>query len=369
MAIMIIDYMYKILNKKDDFKCLIITPTEIIRDKVFPEEFKKFGHQNLLSKCQIACIQTVYKYENTEWDLVVCDEIHNYLYMNGEKDYEYFKFFENNKINSILGLSASIDVNRMESLNRIAPIVYKLSLDEAVKLGIVSPFKIYNVEISLTGDELKEYNRLLKLYLYYENLLGGKFNAFSNSIKFLSSEDDQEKKNAIVFRSIIKKRKDLLNDAFNKIATSKAILNYFPDSNGIIFSESIIQSHKLIDGNSKALAYHSKLKKAERVEVIKRLNDKRTKIQYISAVKALNEGLSIDSIEFVIITAGNSKVKDMIQRIGRSCRFVEGKEAWVFRLYVKGTQEEKWVRKSQEEFDKSNIHFLNETELWKILEM
>ena len=135
---MIIDYMYKILNKGNEFKCLIIVPTEIIRDNVFPDEFKKFGHSDLLTKCQIACIQTVYKYKDTEWDIVVCDEIHNYLYKNGEKDYEYFKFFENNKINSILGLSASIDIDRLESLNRIAPIIYKLTLDEAVKLGIVS---------------------------------------------------------------------------------------------------------------------------------------------------------------------------------------------------------------------------------------
>lgn len=368
MAIMIVNYMYKVLNKGNSFKCLIIVPTEVIRDTVFPKEFEKFGHKDLLAHCEIACIQTVYKYEKEHYDLVICDEIHNYLYMNGEKDYEYFKFFENNKFDAILGLSASIDEKRLESLNRIAPIIYRLTLDEAVKLGIVSPFKIYNIEISLTDDEIKEYNRLLKLYVYYEKLLGGKWHAFSNSIKFLSSEDEQKKKNALVFRSLITKRKNLLNDAFNKIGCTQKILQYFPDDNGIIFSESIDQCKKLIDGNNKAIEYHSKLKAAERVAAISRLNDKRTRIQYISAVKALNEGLSIDSIMFAIVTAGNGKLKDMIQRIGRSCRFVEGKNAWVFRLYVKGTQEEKWVRSSQEGFDKSNIINVTPDEVWKILE-
>jgi len=366
MAIMIIEHMYKLIG--DSFKCIIIVPTEIIRDEVFPSEFKKFGKQHLMKYCEISCIQTVYKYNNVKYDLVVCDEIHNYLYMNGDKDYEYFKFFENNSFDSILGLSASIDDNKLESLNRIAPIIYKLTLDEAVKLGIVSLFKIYNIPIELTSDEQKEYNRLLKLYIYYESLLGGKYVAFSNSIKFLSSEDETEKKNAIVFRSIIRKRKDLLDNAYNKIGCTRKILTYFPNSNGIIFSEGIDQCNKLIENNPKAIAYHSKMKKKERLEAINRLNDGRTKVQYISAVKALNEGLSIDSIMFTIVTAGNGKAKDTIQRIGRTCRFIEGKQAFIFRLYVKGTQEEKWVRNSQEEFDKNNVYYIEQDSLWKILE-
>ena len=367
VSLMVIEHMFKTLNKQN-FKCLIIVPTEIIRDDVFPSEFKKFAKEYLLKYCEISCIQSVYKYENTEWDLVVCDEIHNYLYKNGETEYEYFKFFENNKINAILGLSASIDQDRLESLNRIAPIIYRLSLDEAVKLGIVSPFKILNVEVSLTDDEQKSYDNLLRVYKYYENLLGGKWVAFSNSIKFLSSQDETEKKNAIIYRNTIKKRKELVNDCINKIGCTRKILTYFNDENGIIFSESINQCLKIIEGNDKAVSYHSKLKKKERLVAINRLNDKRTKVQYISAVRALNEGLSIDSISFVVVTAGNSKVKDTIQRIGRSCRFVEGKEAWVIRLYVKGTQEEKWVRSSQEEFDKSNIYYLTQEQLWKLLE-
>lgn len=366
LALMVIEYMYKILNKKD-FKCLIIVPTEIIRDVVFPKEFEKFGLKWLLPYCEISCIQTVYKYENVHYDIVVCDEIHNYMYKGGTKDYEYYKFFENNTFDSILGLSASIDNDILAALNKIAPIIYRLSLDEAVKLGIVSPFKIFNVEISLTDEEAKELKRLTSIYSYYERLLGGSYYAFSNAIKYLSSDNPEEKKNALVYRSMVKKRKDLLNNAINKVGCTKNILKYFNDSNGIIFSESIERASELIEGNEKAIVYHSKLKKRERTEAINRLNDKRTKVRYISAVRALNEGLSIDSIEFAIITAGNSKVKDMIQRIGRSCRFVEGKEAYIIRLYIKGTQEEKWVRTSQEEFSKENIFNVTPDELWLLL--
>ncbi len=219
VALRCIEKVFNHLTSKGqtDFKFLIIVPTEIIRDEVFPNEFKKFGMLHLLKYCQIECIQTVYKYENTEWDLVVCDEIHNYLPENDETEYEYFKFFENNKYKYILGLSASIAEDRMKFLNKIAPISFKLTLDEAVKLGIIAPFTIYNVEISLTTEELVEYNRLLNVYLYYEKLLGGRFEAYSNSIKYLSEDNEDNKRNAIIFRNTIKKRQSLLNDAYNKI--------------------------------------------------------------------------------------------------------------------------------------------------------
>lgn len=366
MAIMIARYVYDLL-KKDDFKCLIIVPTEVIRDDVFPSEFIKFGQKELLSKCEISCIQTVYKYENQYYDLVICDEIHNYLYRDGETN-EYFKFFENNTYKYILGLSASIDDDKLASLNKIAPISYVLTLDQAVKLGIISPFRIFNVEIELTDEEKREYNRLLHLYTYYERILGGKWHAFSNSLKFLKEGNEDEKRNAAIFRSLIKKRKDLLNNAANKIVVTNKILTFFTECNGIIFSESIEQCHRLVGENEKIIAYHSKMKKKEKRDALDRLNDGRTKVKCISAVRGLNEGLSIDSIVYNIITAGNGKMKDMIQRTGRSCRYVEDKIAYIFRLYVKGTQEEKWVRKSQEEFDKTNIYFVNTEMLWKILE-
>ena len=48
-------------------------------------------------------------------------EIHNYIPITDE--YMYFKFFENNRFDKILGLSASIDSSLLPRLDTIAPIV------------------------------------------------------------------------------------------------------------------------------------------------------------------------------------------------------------------------------------------------------
>ena len=350
----------------EDFKCLIIVPTTIIRDEVFPNEFKKFNKEYLLRYCQIECIQTIYKYTDQFYHLVVVDEIHNMCYKLGE-EYEYFKFFENNTYKYLLGLSASIADEYLPSLNRIAPISFKLTLSEAVTLGIVSPFIIYNVNITLNHEELKLYNSTQNSYNYYEALLGGPYKAFTNANILMKSNDEEGKKTAFIFHNLIRKRKSILDNAINKKFAVNEILSNFKNSNGLIFSESIIQAGKLIEENDKAIVYHSKLKKSERLNAINRLNSVNDKVHIISAVKALNEGLSIDSIEFTIITAGNSKIKDTIQRIGRTCRFVENKIAYIFRLYVKNTQEEKWVKKSQLEINQDFIKYVNLEDLLKEL--
>lgn len=67
----------------------------------------------------------------------------------------------------------------------------------------------------------------------------------------------------------------------------------------------------------------------------------------INTAKALNEGFNVEGIDCAIIYSRPSTARVYIQRIGRAIRFVEGKEAIIVNIYVKGTQDETWLRKSQ----------------------
>src|ERR1017187_71657 len=166
-------------------KCLIIVPTEVIRDEVFPTEFEKWNMLEIMTNnCEISCIQTVYKYVDKYYDLIIVDEIHRVL--PKEKDeYEYYKFFEQNKFRYILGLSATIDKEQISNLNKIAPVCFKYSLQEALNDGIISEFKIYNIEVLLTEEEKVKLSKIQKSYNYYEGLLGGRFEAFNNALKYI----------------------------------------------------------------------------------------------------------------------------------------------------------------------------------------
>lgn len=364
IAIMAID---AVVSKFPDAKILIIVPTELIRDKVFPGDFAKFGKSTLLANCTIACIQTVYKWTNTEWTFVVCDEIHNYLPKNGETNYEYFKFFEGNKYKYFLGLSATIDDSLKVFQFKLGPTVYKYSISQAAKDGVVSAFKFVNYAITLTEDEERELKVVQRNYNYYEHLLGGPYEAFHMATLYRANGTEEQKIWANIFYGCIKKRKALLDKASNKLVIARQIMDLFPESNGILFSADIQQCEKLVLGRNDSIIYHSKLKKKERLAAISALEDGRTRIRFVSTVKALNEGVSINNLEVGIQLAGNSKSKDLIQRTGRICRFIEGKKPLMIRLYIQGTQDEKWLRKSQKDFDPSNIIWISSIEQLKQL--
>jgi superfamily II DNA or RNA helicase len=74
---------------------------------------------------------------------------------------------------------------------------------------------------------------------------------------------------------------------------------------------------------------------------------------------AVNEGMDLPKLPVIIIAARTSGAKNHIQRRGRCLRFEEGKVSYVFNLYLKDTQDEKWLMKSQSTTDPDNIIFVN----------
>lgn len=364
VAIMIIE---SVVKKNPNAKILIIVPRELIRDRVFPDDFKKFGKAHLLANCTIECIQTVYKWVSTDWELVVADEAHNYLPNGTAIRYEYFKFFENNVYKYFLGLSATIDSSLKAYQYKIGPTVFTYTISQAAKDGVVSAFRFVNLCVSLTPEEEKEYKTVQKNYNYYEHLLGGSWEAYNNAKLFKIHGNSDQKTWANIFWGLIKKRKSLLDKASNKFVTARLIMNLFPESNGILFSDSIESATGLVLDNPNCVVYHSKLKKKEKLEAIRLLEDGRTRIRWISAVKALNEGVSINNLEIGIETSGTSKPKDTIQRLGRCVRFIESKKPIFVRLYIKGTQDEKWLRRAQKDFDQSCIFWCNNLDEFKTI--
>jgi len=339
----------------DTAKILIIVPTELIRDKVFPEDFIKFGKKNLLKNVQIECMQTVYRWDKQHFKLVILDEAHNMLPKENETDYEYFKFFDNNTYDYFMGLSATIDNELKQFQHKIGPTVFSYDISQAAKDGVVSAFKFINYAVQFTPSEMEEYKKVQRSYNYYEMELGGSFEAYKTALIWLGSNDTEKVGKAGAFLNLVKKRKSLLDGASNKRLMANQIMDLYPKKYGILFSSNISLATELIKGRKDSVVYHSKLKKKEKIAVLKRLEDGRTKIKWISSVKALNEGVSVNNLEIGIELAGDSKTKNLIQRIGRVCRLIAGKKPIIIRLYVPGTQEVKWMSKSQKGLDQSLI--------------
>jgi superfamily II DNA or RNA helicase len=96
--------------------------------------------------------------------------------------------------------------------------------------------------------------------------------------------------------------------------------------------------------------YTIKGKAIRKREAIQLFVDSHSGINQISAVKALDEGTDVPKIEVGVQTAYSSKERQDTQRTGRTKRIDYdnlSKKALNVNLYMKGTQEEKWLRAKQ----------------------
>ena len=160
----------------------------------------------------------------------------------------------------------------------------------------------------------------------------------------------------------MRRRKEILYSASNKMPLVKELSNLLDDKKGVIFSESSVFADEVGKGlGDICVVEHSKIKPAKkRRENIKKFQDGRTKVTRISAVRSLNEGANLNGVIWICIASGTSKLLAFIQRVGRSIRWVDGKTAFIIRLYVKGSQEEKWVQSSQEGYEIVDINNVND---------
>jgi len=330
-----------VLNMSESNKALVIVPTENLRDNEWVNEFRKWGLSHLLPRVKFMCIQSAYKLSNQKWSIVVVDEVHTTL------SHVYRNFYEYNNWETIYCLTATPPENEeyREYLESFSPILMKTDLRKASKLELVSKHRVYNLGVSFTALEALQYQRVDKLYNQAASHLGGVYSAFANATKWRRSRDKEKAKWANIFYTTMQKRKQICYNAINKVKMTNEIIKKFLDRKALVFSESIEFAEKLQEAlGTECVTFHSKLSKKERDKALEDFASSNKRV--ISSVKALNAGLNVPDCSLGICAAGSSKALDNIQRKGRTLRKTDdSKEAIYINLYIKGSQEVKWVRK------------------------
>ncbi len=378
------------IRRQPTEKWLVVVPTEHIRDVEIPENFMKWGYGNEGNMITVECIQSSYHRTKEHWNGLVVDEVHRLLTP------EYSKLLENNTFDKILCLSATIPRDKEEMLDQYGiPVVYRLSVEEALSKGLISSYRIFNLPVKFTVEEKKKYDVIQQNYTYYEKILGGQHKAFKTAGEFrllnlhtfdyvaayakdsMDCKTIQEFKLKIAemkdasfrFYRLMGSRKQLCFNAVNKAVMTKAIVDKFPDRRGIYFSESIKSAEDVCSliGGEISVSFHSKMSDKVRAENMLAFSDKGGKIKFLCAARAVNEGVNVPDCSLGICGSGPSTALHDIQRRGRTTRVDENdpdKVAYYFNLYVEGTQEQKWVR--QRTRQDPNVEWI--TELDDIIE-
>lgn len=166
---------------------------------------------------------------------------------------------------------------------------------------------------------------------------------------------------AVVFtwsRSL-KARKSFVMDHPKKLEITRQILDSRAGSKAITFSATIKQAEKIGRGY---IVHSGKTKKKNGLTMQEFAP---LKSGVINTAKSLDEGTDIPGLNLGIILSNTSSNTQKTQRIGRIIRYEEGKEAEMFTLVIKGTNEESWYNTSTS--GKSYIE-ISEEELLDVLD-
>ena len=317
-------------GKHFDGHCLVV-PTEKLRDENWDEEFTKWKAKNVSDKTEKICYASASKIEDFNFNLAILDEVHNITELSSE-------LFTNNHIENVIALTATEpeDEEKKLILQRLGiHLVYKVTLDQAVKLGFVAPYKITVVHTKLNDvDKIIASGSKAKPFMQTEK---AKYSYLTNLTKIRPSQISTFNRMRFIYN--LKTKTD----------AGKFILEHLipEDDRTLIFCGSIDQTKEI-----PVEAFHSKSSSKYydqfKVEQIKKL----------ACVKAINEGHNFIGLDSGLVLQINSKEKDIIQRIGRLIRFRPNHEAHIWIVVCDDTQDIVWSENALINLDQKKIEHI-----------
>lgn len=344
VAILIIQEMN---TKRPERTAHVVTPTRYLKTQ-WENLVKKFKLKNVT----VDTVHTTVK-APMKCDLLILDEIHNYASAKFKSVFRIVKY------KFILGLTATLERkdNRHVILKSYCPIIDTVDMQEALDNGYVSDFRVFNLGIELNEEDRKEYKKIGDQFYRFFAKFGHDFNAAMSCLsdptyaalydQRMGWEEGEARISAIHFNRNMAKRKKFLYYAESKVDTAVEIIKQFKVPT-MTFSEATEFADSLTNKLPKICrSYHSKMPKKVKNEVISSFQDGRTSVRVINTAKALDEGFDISGVELAIICSGTSSERQDLQRTGRAIRYSEGKLGMIINLYIKNTQDEKWLRARQ----------------------
>lgn len=237
-----------------------------------------------------------------------------------------------------LGLSATperIDLKHQELPNLIGQMVYRR---EALELAgdVLAPFQIRKLYVELSGAERETYNKALALrdaFLKQNNVSLRSLRGWQNFV-MLSSRTPMGRQAMRAHRQA----RQLAQAAPAKLRTLELILAQHPQQKTVIFTEDNATAYEI----SKTflipcITHQTRVK--ERQSILEAFRS--GSYQTLVTSKVLNEGVDVPDASIGVILSGSSVNREFVQRLGRILRKSEGKQAVLYEVVTRNTQEER----------------------------
>lgn len=358
------------IPQSDDLLLLVVVPTVVLQEK-WTQDFKDWGLEDVAKAVVVNTVVTTgWLFDQGKIMLKVLDEIHLYT---GQV------FCQALGIDSemSLGLTATLpsDDEKKVFLNATIPVVDEITLKECMDNGWVSPLDVINVPCPFNEEEDQIYIELDKTFSKAMGCWEGDFDALYSWSRNMNKVHAQASKIGMQSGSLIgitkqgviahRARTSMLYSSRSKIEAAAELLAGLPVISTLIFSQTKAVSEevaRIINERTgqETRHYHSTARghglssPKYKTWVLERFREQ--EFPYLSAAKALDQGVDIPEVSRAIIVSGNGTIIQGSQRAGRILRAVEGKTAVLYDFYIPNTQDRRWQRTRQANYPKANIH-------------
>ena len=305
-----------------------------------------FGEQKEIKEITISTYQSVINHLELirNSNMIILDEIH----LLSETAKEFKKIFDvinEDPTKAVLGLTATINENdtRYNTIIRILPPVKKYMIKDAVTDGRLAKPQVVSVPVNFTESEKKIYVETSRKISFLSRKLGV-FDPKRISV-FLFKGGYNAKLAKLWFENV-RKRKELLSSAQNKLLLAVRIVQKHPFEPIMIFSETIESIKKLeevFDSNGiSSRSVHNKIPANQRKKIL----DAWGKEYYpLLSVHTLEIGYDIPEVRIAIIISNSSNFNQVAQRIGRVIRKTNRKNsALIYVIYIRDSKDSSTLR-------------------------
>jgi superfamily II DNA or RNA helicase len=335
----------------------VVVPRQILQEQ-WVKILKEWGVQ-----AEVFVVNSYIK-TSMQCEFLIQDEIH--MYSNDEA-VVFNQAVLNSTWNYFLGLSATVSEVHIETLSkRGITEICTISMKEALSNQWVAPVIEYNKMLDFTEVEAKQYADANKMYEFYFKTF---YNRFDDVMACLSPagrdaylyrrnqglhptapaflDASKAAMHAVQFNRWLRKRKDIIYNAYNKYQEILTIIAEHPDDRCIIFSESTSFCDVLHTMLPNSVLYHSKITTKKKKDNLAAFLNK--DFQYLIGAKSVDQGFDDSSVTLGIIASSTSSSTQHRQRLYRVTRYEKDKLSYLYNLVIRGSQEESWLKSKQKE--------------------
>lgn len=316
-------------------------------------------------------IQTCYKWEDQNFDIIIMDEIHTMMTP------EYSRLLRNNNYSFLMGLTATHDITEENDkgiyYDEYCPIVYEYynSADD----GLINKTRFFVVSHELSDDdriiitlrgktqewgEKQYYAHLNEKMKYGQGLMikQGSMDWFRDASAWAwqGKGTTEQKSAAFVYMNAIKARKNFLLNlpSTGKIARkiSDGILESIPNSKVLVFSELTAQADKI-----SPVTVHSHHSDKANIQSIEDFNN--GDVRELGSCNSLTLGLNLIGATHAVMESYIGSATRSKQKKGRLDRLASEDKADMWVIRVPNTQSDTWYRKMTKKFDLSDAMYIN----------